>query len=63
MSGNDVPMREEPRRDAPMLDRLTRGMDVVELERRPDWVKVRHPITAREGWMSAHLVTAERPGG
>lgn len=63
VSGRDVPMREEPRRDAPILDRLNRGMDVTELERRPDWVKVRHPITAREGWMSARLVRADRPVG
>lgn len=61
ISGRDVAMRQAPRRDASVLDRLTRGMEVAELERRTNWVRIRHPITAREGWISANLLTRERP--
>lgn len=61
VTGRNVPMKEFPRRDADNVDRLNRGMEVTEVERRNDWVKIRHPITAREGWVSARLLGTVRP--
>ena len=53
------PFAKGPGAKAAILDRLSRGSVVVELDRNDGWVKVRHPVTAAEGWVKASLVRAD----
>lgn len=59
VSGHNVPMRADPAPKTAIIDRLKQGLAVEEVERQDGWVKVRHPVTAAEGWVKASLVRAE----
>lgn len=59
--GKEVPMRSAPDAKARILNRLPNGMEVGELSRREGWVKIRHPISAVEGWMSARRLSEAPP--
>ena len=61
VKGHNVALRAGPSKDAQILDRLPRGTIVDEFSRENGWAKVRHPISQREGWISASLLTAEQP--
>jgi uncharacterized protein YgiM (DUF1202 family) len=54
-------MREAPAAGSAVLDRLGSGQAVAVLEQRGDWVKVRHALTQREGWMQAKRLTDTSP--
>ncbi len=59
--GKEVPMRAAPSAKAKILNRLPDGMEVGELSRRDDWVEIRHPISAIEGWVSARRLGETPP--
>jgi SH3-like domain-containing protein len=59
VTGNDIALRKGPGAKTAIVDRLSRGTVVVELDRNDGWVKVRHPVTAAEGWVKASLVRAD----
>lgn len=59
VTGTGVALRGEPSRDGAILDRLSRPLVVEALESTGEWVKVRHPVTAVEGWVFAKLLEAE----
>lgn len=59
VTGTGVALRREPSRDGAILDRLSRPLVVEALESAGEWVKVRHPVTAVEGWVFAKLLEAE----
>lgn len=59
VSGHNVPMRAEPAAKTAIIDRLKQGLAVEEVARQEGWVKIRHPVTAAEGWAKASLVRAE----
>jgi hypothetical protein len=61
VTGNDVALRAEPQPRGTILDRVAKGRDVLELKREGDWVQVRHPISAREGWMPARFLSDQAP--
>lgn len=53
VSGRKVALREAADQKGQILDRLGPGQAVTALERRPGWVRVRHSLTQREGWIQA----------
>lgn len=53
VSGRKVALREAADQKGQILDRLGPGQAVTALERRPGWVRVRHGLTQREGWIQA----------
>lgn len=53
VSGRKVALREAADQKGQILDRLGPGQAVTALERRPGWVRVRHSVTQREGWIQA----------
>lgn len=59
--GREVPVRVRPSGDALITDRLRQGLKVSEVSRQGGWIKVRHPITQGEGWISARWTSAEPP--
>jgi hypothetical protein len=59
--GKEVPMRTAPDAKARTLNRLPNGTEVGELSRRDGWVKIRHPISAVEGWITARRLSAAPP--
>jgi hypothetical protein len=61
VTGREVPLRARPSAEALVVDRLGGGLEVGEVARDAGWVKIRHPLTQAEGWVSARRVTAERP--
>lgn len=56
VTGADVALREAPSKSAPILDRLARGAKVEELKPGKEWVRVRHLISAQEGWVSSRFL-------
>ena len=61
VTGKRVPMRDAARAGSPILDRLASGQAVSVLVRQGEWVKVRHGLTQREGWMQAQRLTNSPP--
>ncbi|MGA0595144.1 SH3 domain-containing protein [Enterovirga sp. CN4-39] len=59
--GKDVPLRSEPRKNGPILDRFSDGEAIGEIERKDGWVRVRHPLTVREGWIDARRLQDTAP--
>ena len=53
VSGHKVPMRDAANAKGQVLDQLGPGQAVTVLERQSDWVRVRHGLTQREGWIQA----------
>ncbi|WP_286134507.1 SH3 domain-containing protein [Methylobacterium sp. Leaf123] len=53
VSGRKVALRGAADQKGQILDRLGPGQAVTALERRPGWVRVRHGLTQREGWIQA----------
>lgn len=53
VSGHKVPLRDAANAKGQVLDRLGPGQAVTVLERQTDWVRVRHGLTQREGWIQA----------
>lgn len=53
VSGHKVPMRDAANAKSQVLDRLGPGQAVTVLEQQTDWVRVRHGLTQREGWIQA----------
>lgn len=53
VSGHKVPLRATAGSKGKILDRLGPGQEVTALEKRPGWVRVRHGLTQREGWILA----------
>ena len=53
VSGHKVPMRDAASAKGQVLDRLGPRQAVTVLERQSDWVRVRHGLTQREGWIQA----------
>jgi hypothetical protein len=61
ISGHRVPMRGAADDKAAILDRLDNGTRVTEVRRDAEFVLIRHPVTAREGWVSAKRLTLTEP--
>ncbi|MCJ2108637.1 SH3 domain-containing protein [Methylobacterium sp. E-041] len=59
--GKRVPLRDDGRAGSPILDRLASEQAVMVIERREEWVRVRHSLTQREGWIQAKRLTATAP--
>jgi hypothetical protein len=59
--GHRVALRTEPNATAAILDRVDNGLEVQEIRREGGWVLVRHPITAKEGWVDARRLSITRP--
>jgi Protein of unknown function (DUF4236)/Bacterial SH3 domain len=53
VSGREVALRDAANQKGQILDRFGPGQAVTTLERRPGWVRVRHGLTQREGWIQA----------
>jgi hypothetical protein len=59
--GHHVAIRSEPNSKASILDRVDNGLEVQEIRRDGGWVLVRHPITAKEGWVDARRLSTSSP--
>lgn len=59
--GHRVALRTEPNATAAILDRVDNGLEVQEIRREGGWVLVRHPITAKEGWVDARRLSITPP--
>lgn len=58
ISGHKVPMRVDPTPKARIIDRLSQGLVVEEIDRTDGWVKVRYPLTTAQGWVKVSLTRA-----
>ena len=56
IAGDRVNLRAEPNTSARIVKTLKRGMIVAEVERKPDWVKVRYEADLAPAWVYAPLV-------
>ncbi|RKZ35343.1 MAG: hypothetical protein DRQ37_06585 [Gammaproteobacteria bacterium] len=57
VQANILNVRAAPDRNAPVVRRLAQGTVLIELERRPDWVRVTYRKDRnREGWVAAPFV-------
>ncbi|MGB1580440.1 MAG: SH3 domain-containing protein [Nevskiales bacterium] len=56
ISGDRVNLRSEPSTTASVVTTLKRGMIVAEVERKPEWVKVRFAADREPAWVYAPLV-------
>lgn len=61
VSGRKVPLRAAPNPQGKILDRYGPGQAVDVLERGDGWIRVRHRLTQREGWLQAKRLRAEPP--
>jgi hypothetical protein len=59
--GHRVAIRDAPDSKASILDRVDNGLQVREVRREGDWVLIRHPITAKEGWIDARRLSIMPP--
>ncbi len=53
VSGNRVALRKAPDAKSEVLDRLNDGFSLEQIERKTDWVHVRHPLTRVEGYVAS----------
>lgn len=56
VKGTDVAFRSDPSKNGEILDRLPHNLIVEEVDRQDGWVKVRHPTSARTGWVFARYL-------
>lgn len=64
IQGNGVNVRRGPGTDAPVIMKLNRGHELIEFERRGDWVNVGIARTGgKDGWVHRSLVGSKFPGG
>jgi len=61
ISGHKVPLQAQPKVRGEILDRLGPKQAVTVLERRADWVEIRHNLTQREGWVQAKRLRDTEP--
>lgn len=61
ISGHKVPLRAQPKAGGQIVDRLGPKQAVTVLERRADWVEIRHNLTQREGWVQAKRLRDTQP--
>ncbi|GLS57262.1 SH3 domain-containing protein [Methylobacterium gregans] len=61
ISGHKVPLRAQPKAGGQIVDRLGPKQAVTVLERRADWVEIRHNLTQRKGWVQAKRLRDTEP--
>ncbi len=61
VKGRKVALRDGPGKQFGILDRYDSGREVNVLETQGDWSHIRDTLTQRDGWISASLLTEEKP--
>jgi hypothetical protein len=61
VSGTRVALRLSPDPKSEVLDRLNDGFQIRQIEKLNDWIKVRHPLTLVEGYVSASRLRDTMP--
>ncbi|MFC5757952.1 SH3 domain-containing protein [Rhizobium sp. GCM10022189] len=61
VKGRKVALRDGPGKQFGILDRYDSGREVTVLETQGDWSRIRDMLTQRDGWVSASLLTEEKP--
>lgn len=59
--GRKVALREGPGKQFGIIDRYDIGRQLSLIQQEGDWSKVKDSLTMREGWISASLLTSDRP--
>ncbi|MBN8501622.1 MAG: hypothetical protein J0M19_10780, partial [Sphingomonadales bacterium] len=59
--GKRVPFRADPRQDGQIIDRLNEGFLVYEVDRQDRWVRVKHSISQKVGWVLASRLSKNKP--
>ncbi|MGO8103236.1 SH3 domain-containing protein [Rhizobium leguminosarum] len=61
VKGRKVALRDGPGKQFGILDRYDSGREVSLLETRGDWSHIRDSLTQRDGWISASLLSDQKP--
>ncbi len=61
VKGRKVALRDGPGKQFGILDRYDSGREVSVLETQGDWSHIRDSLTQRDGWISADLLSDQKP--